>query len=184
MKSLACRFEASRCHILAARMPGHWDLPVHPSTDSVSSWASVKHALVFTGKDPWTKPDGVQESKAPAEIINETRAACFVSGPCLSWEEHSFPQTCPSSHGADSSNLWGRRCTTGITECPTALYFRSYPLLLEFLQKKNGSLFYINSSLAFFLLSYLAGGQLFQKCFSHPSWPALNTRSRTRTIQC
>lgn len=150
MKSLTWRFEASRCHILAAWMPGHWDLPVRPSTDSVSSWALVKHALDFTGKDPWTKADGVQETKAPAEIINETGAACFVSGQCLPWEEPSSPQTCPSSHGADSSNLWGRRCITGISECLTALYFRSYPLLLEFLQKKNGSIFISTQVLLFF----------------------------------
>lgn len=89
IRSLTWRFEASRCHILAARMPGRRDLPVHPSTDSVSSWALVKRALVVTGKDPRTKAEWVQESKAPAEVVNG-QPALFQGSACHERNPHSL----------------------------------------------------------------------------------------------
>lgn len=132
MRSLTWRFETSKCCILAAWMPGRQDLTVHSSTDSMTGWASTK---LSTGWDPWTKADWVQQSKAPAEMVNETWAACFVLGQRLPWENphslrpvhHPMVQTAVNCGQGTVSLEWmsvPQLCISGVTVCCSNSYKR------------------------------------------------------------
>lgn len=134
------------------------------------------------GQDPWIKAHWVQDSKIPTEIVTETWATCFVLGQCLPRENPDFlwpvhpPRVQTVSCGQGTVSLeWmsvPQLCVPGVTVCCLNSY-----------KRKTGPFLLFQSVLPVLLLSCLTGGQLFQRCFSHLSWPALNSRSRTRTVE-
>lgn len=120
---------------LNARTPGLNSPLKHRFND----WLSLDETFYWIGSMDQSRLGSTEQSSCWNGKWNMSSLLCFRTVPAM--RKPSFSQTCPSSHGADSSKLWARYGVTGMNECPTALYFRSYCLLLKFLQKKNCSFF-------------------------------------------